>query len=177
MEIYTNYSIGKVFSMLEYENRTLEVLYLNDAITRYITDTRKRIGEALKHLPAGDRVDVMKWINETVDPDIQYYVRCEYIKKSYSVLKKKNGAWKRVADIGVEVLEKESQKEIKDFEWIVELQRKSAEISSNSLMLYESHAHYDLRQYDGIRNELMSLLHDTCVEKCIIPSISLHYMM
>lgn len=171
MEIYNNYNIGKVFSLIECETRTPEVLYLNDAITRYISDTRNRVTEALEKLPDGTRADVMKWINENVDSDIQYYVRCEYFKVPYSVLKMNNGTWKRVADIGVTVLERESQKEIKNSEWMDELRRKASEISTNPVMMFESHAHYDLKQYNGIRTELMLLLHDAGVRKCIIPSI------
>ena len=125
MEIYNNYSIGKVYSMLEYEKRTPEILYLNDMITRYISETRKSIMEAMKQLPNGSRADVMKWISQNVDSDIQYYVRCEYLNEPYSVLRKKNGSWKRVADIGVAVLEREPQKAIKDSEWLATLQRKS----------------------------------------------------
>ena len=71
MEIYNNYSIGKVYSMLEYENRTPEILYLNDVITGYISETRKRVVGALKQLPTGTRTDVMKWISKNVDSDIQ----------------------------------------------------------------------------------------------------------
>lgn len=171
MEIYNNYSIGKVYSMLEYENRTPEILYLNDVITGYISETRKRVADALKQLPTGTRADVMKWISQNVDADIQYYVRCEYLNEPYSVLKKNNGSWKRVADIGVLVLERESQKEVRDSEWLAALKRKATEISKDHLQAFESHAHYDLKQYDGIRNELMALLHDTGVEKCIIPAI------
>lgn len=171
MEIYNNYSIGKVYSMLEYENRTPEVLYLNDMITRYITETRKSIMEAMKQLPNGSRVDVMKWISQNVGSDIQYYVRCEYLNEPYSVLRKKNGSWKRVADIGVAVLEREPQKAIRDSEWLTTLKRKSAEALENPLQVFESHAHYDLKQYNGIRDELMALLHQTGVEKCIIPAI------
>lgn len=173
MEIYNNYSIGKVYSMLEYENRTPEILYLNDVITEYISETRKRVADALKQLPTGTRVDVMKWISQNVDDDIQYYVRCEYLNEPYSVLRKKNGLWKRIADIGVLVLEREPQKEIKDSEWLAALKRKAAKISENPIQVFESHAHYDLKQYNGIRNELMTLLHDTGVEKCIIPAIGL----
>lgn len=171
MEIYNNYSIGKVYSMLEYENRTPEILYLNDVITEYISETRKRVADALKQLPTGTRADVMKWISQNVDADIQYYVRCEYLNEPYNVLRKKNGSWKRAADIGVIVLERESQKEVRDNEWMATLKRKAAEISENPLRVFESHAHYDLKQYNGIRNELMELLHDTGVEKCIIPAI------
>lgn len=173
MEIYNNYSIGKVYSMLEYENRTPEILYLNDVITEYISETRKRVADALKQLPTGTRVDVMKWISQNVDDDIQYYVRCEYLNEPYSVLRKKNGLWKRIADTGVLVLEREPQKEIKASEWLAALKRKAAKISENPIQVFESHAHYDLKQYNGIRNELMTLLHDTGVEKCIIPAIGL----
>lgn len=157
--------------MLEYENRTPEILYLNDVITGYISETRKRVADALKQLPTGTRADVMKWISQNVDADIQYYVRCEYLNEPYSVLRKNNGSWKRVADIGVLVLERESQKEVRDSEWLAALKRKATEISKDHLQAFESHAHYDLKQYDGIRNELMALLHDTGVEKCIIPAI------
>lgn len=79
----------KVYSMLEYENRTPEILYLNDVITRYISETRKRVANAVKQLPTGARADVMKWISKNVDSDIQYYVRCEYLNEPYSVLRKK----------------------------------------------------------------------------------------
>lgn len=171
MEIYNNYSIGKVYSMLEYENRTPEILYLNDVITGYISETRKRVADALKQLPTGTRADVMKWISQNVDSDIQYYVKCEYLNVPYSVLRKKNGSWKRVAEIGVLVLEREPQKEIRDSEWLSALKRKATELSGNSFQVFESHAHYDLKQYNGIRNELMDLLHSTGVSKCIVPTI------
>ena len=171
MEIYNNYSVGKVYSMLEYENRTPEILYLNDVITGYISETRKRVANAVKQLPTGARADVMKWISKNVDSDIQYYVRCEYLNNPYSVLRKKNGSWKRVADIGVLVLEREPQKEIRESEWLATIKRKAAEISENPIQVFESHAHYDLKQYNGIRKELMALLHDAGIEKCIIPAI------
>lgn len=146
--------------MLEYENRTPEILYLNDVITGYISETRKRVADALKQLPTGTRTDVMKWISQNVDSDIQYYVKCEYLNAPYSVLRKKNGSWKRVAEIGVLVLEREPQKEIRDSEWLSALKRKATELSGNSFQVFESHAHYDLKQYNGIRNELMPLLSD-----------------
>ena len=171
MEIYNNYSVGKVYSMLEYENRTPEILYLNDVITGYISETRKRVANAVKQLPTGARADVMKWISKNVDSDIQYYVRCEYLNNPYSVLRKKNGSWERVADIGVLVLEREPQKEIRESEWLATIKRKAAEISENPIQVFESHAHYDLKQYNGIRKELMALLHDAGIEKCIIPAI------
>lgn len=171
MEIYNNYSICKVYLMLECENRTPEILYLNNMITEYILDTRKRVTEALGQLPDGTRADVMKWIGQNVDSDIQYYVRCEYLNEPYSVLRKKNGSWKRVSDIGVAVLEREPQKAIRDSEWLAALKRKAAETLENSLQVFESHAHYDLKQYNGIRNELMPLLYQTGVKKCIIPAI------
>lgn len=171
MEIYNNYSIGKVYSMLGCENRTPEILYLNDVITGYISETRKRVVDAVKQLPTGTRADVMKWISQNVDSDIQYYVRCEYLNEPYSVLRKKNGSWKKVADIGVLVLEREPQKEVRDSEWLAGLKRKATEISEKPLQVFESHAHYDLKQYNGIRNELIALLHNTGVEKCIIPAI------
>ncbi len=41
--MYNNYSIGKVFSLIECENRTPEIMYLNDTIMRYISDTREKL--------------------------------------------------------------------------------------------------------------------------------------
>lgn len=68
-------------------------------------------------------------------------------------------------------MEREPQKEIRDSEWLATIKRKAAEISENPIQVFESYAHYDLKQYNGIRNELMALLHDAGVEKCIIPAI------
>lgn len=170
VEIYTNYSIGTVLSMIKNRSRNPEILYLNEVIQNYISDTKIRIWEAVQYLPDA-RPEVMKWIKQNVDSDIQYYVRCEYLDEPYNILKRKNGDWKRIADIGVTLSERASLKMMTDKEWMNILRNKAAKISQNPIMLLESHAHYDLDLYDGVRDELMDLLHDTGVAKCIIPAI------
>ena len=67
MEIYNSYSIRKVCSMLEYENRITEILHLNNMITEYISDTRKIVTDALEQLSNGTRTDVMNlWRHQAI---------------------------------------------------------------------------------------------------------------
>ena len=61
----------------------------------------KEIEDAYKKAPKDDKKVFMLWVDENVDKEIQGYVRCKYLGKSFNVLKKSSG-YLKLKDMGVE---------------------------------------------------------------------------
>lgn len=49
--------------------------------------------------------------------------------------------------------------------------RTAEELQGKHVKVYESHGHFNLKAFDGVREELMELMHTAGIEKCIIPAI------
>jgi len=167
---YINYSISEILEKRKSGNRTPEMLELYEKIDAYQALMEGRVQEQLKKISELQPDNAMRWIQENVPEDIRRYVCCGVRQKEYNVLYRSERKWKTLADIGLEV-ETEDFSEERREEWLSQWRKQAAECAAAGGNIYESHAHYNLKNYNGVWEELRQLLWSAGVQRIVIPAI------
>ena len=188
--VRTNKRIDKVLEKYKRGNRSAKTIELHDFIMAYKANTEQAVTRCIleylqsvnKDNPdsaAGDaRRSFMVWTSQNVDRALQNYVRDEYaqveeiltgkkqeFKLSVDVLKK-GGKYKTLSDIGavVEPGSANSGSWIEGWNDLAEQVRRYPPI-------FETHAHYNLKQYNTHREALLEKMHRDGIKWCIVPAI------
>lgn len=85
-----------------YRDRVVKVAQI---VYSYKKKQEEKIERAYKKAPKEDKKQFMIWVTENIDKDLQGFVRCKYLGRSYNVLKRSSG-YLKLKDMGVENYEK-----------------------------------------------------------------------
>lgn len=81
-----------------YRDRVLSVAKY---VFEYKNKTEKAVKEAYEKAPKEDKKEFMIWVSENAAKEIQGFVRCMYLGKSFNVLKR-SGSYLKLKDMGVD---------------------------------------------------------------------------
>ena len=81
-----------------YRDRVLSVARY---VFEYKNKTEKAVKEAYEKAPKEDKKEFMIWVSENAAKEIQGFVRCMYLGKSFNVLKR-SGSYLKLKDMGVD---------------------------------------------------------------------------
>lgn len=167
---YTNYNLGEIIDKMNMGLNTPEIVSLYGEIENYKCAMEQRINLCLSAIDSIKPDNKMRWIQENVPLDIKQYVRLAVLGKEVNVLMRNEKKWKTVADLGLEVEEPGCAEEHIE-EWLERWIKQAEMMAALNTKVYESHAHYNLENFDKVRSQLLSLLHSSGVNQIVIPSI------
>lgn len=190
--IRTNYSIGELIGMKKCSNNSEEICYLLEKIECYKDTMEARVKVSIDALDKANPDNRLRWIQENTPADIRAYLCAYAVGKEYDVLKKSEKKYKTISDIGIEVCENtDSESKCKEWleDWKNEAEKLLVYISQQAqyeikdasvnqdmtavsvLNVYETHAHYNLKNYNGCREELLQLMHAAGISDIVIPAV------
>lgn len=165
-----NYSIREILEKKNLEDNKPEIEYLLGKIEEYRISMENRVEAYLQELEKMDIDNKYRWIQENVDIDVRRYVIVRLQGNSANVLMKSANKWKTISDIGVEVCE--TTRAEKDYtEWFEIWEKQAKSMAAVKAEVYESHAHYNLENYDNIREKLLTMMYNSGVKNIIVPAI------
>lgn len=77
------------------------VTKIANKIQEWVFDTEGKIRDYYSVAPKDDIKTFMSWIDENVSKDISGYVKCKYLNEEYNLLKKRNGAYRKLKEMGI----------------------------------------------------------------------------
>mgnify|MGYP001206508995 FL=1 len=83
----------------KYKKRVNKIAKL---IFDYLRKTKQQIKEYYNEAPKDSRKDFMIWVDQNVPHELKHYVRCEYLGKEYHLIKKMNGGYKKLSEMGIQ---------------------------------------------------------------------------
>lgn len=167
---YKNYSIGEILEKKNKGVNTPEMTALYKKVEKYKAVMERRVSECIKTINLVKPDNVMRWIQENAPLDIKKYVYCIVQGKEANVLMRSEKKWKTVADIGLDIDEPGSSQEHID-EWFDYWNEQAEMLAALNINVYESHAHYNLRNYNALRNRLLPMLHKAGIKQIVIPAV------
>ena len=171
MHIYVNYSVKEIIEKIDDNIHTPEIDYMYTAIETYRSDYERRVERALHRLWQEKPENAMRWIHESVDEAIRPYVIQGFRGEIYNVLMRNETKWKTISDIGI-LVEEAPPKQESDYQYWKSVWEPSIErMKSYDLPFFETHAHYNLPDYDKVRTALLTDLLESGVKQCVVPSI------
>lgn len=167
---YKNYSIGEILEKKNKGVNTPEMTALYEEVEKYKAVMERRVSECIKTINLVKPDNVMRWIQENAPLDIKKYVYCIVQGKEANVLMRSEKKWKTVADIGLDIDEPGSSQEHID-EWFDYWNEQAEMLAALNINVYESHAHYNLRNYNALRNRLLPMLYKAGIKQIVIPAV------
>lgn len=172
MKIHTNCSVDKILDRYNMGKRDTETLFLIEKISQYKDETEKEIYSYIKKYEeecpaANDKKAFMIWCNQNVPVTLRGNVRNMYLGVPVNVLKRSSAKYKTLSQIGIAVDIKSPNKSIDSLEQWDQLAEKMMEFGP----FYETHAHYNLSQYNKNRAEILEKIRAAGISRCIIPSV------
>lgn len=163
-----NYSIKEILDKWNSGVRTEEIQDLYFVILNYKEHMEEKVSSCLQALERVNPENRMKWVQDNASSDIKQYVLCAVLGKTYNVLMRSERRWKTVSDIGIEIEEPHILKNHLYFDvWTKQADR----LSDLGCPIFESHAHYNLKNYNGVRETLLKLMHNSGITHIIIPAV------
>ena len=136
------------------------------------TKMDKKIDEYVSMIPEGTREEGLKWINENVEPAYVVYVRLKFLGVPFDPFMKSSKKYKSLGELGlVNVRPKNCPNIEKRDEELSVWKKRASHIAVRDIRIIDTHAHYDEKAFNDVRNEVLTLIHEACVDKCIIPAI------
>lgn len=167
---YTNYSIGEILAKKNKGVNTPEMVSLYEEVEKYKSTMERRVDVCVRTIKLINPDNKMRWIQENAPLDIRQYVCCAVLGKEVNVLMRSEKKWKTVADLGLDVEESGSLQEYIE-EWFAYWNKQAETLSALNVKVYESHAHYNLKNFNVIRERLLPLMNSSGVKKIIIPAV------
>ena len=172
MRIHINCSIDKILDRYNMGKRDKKTLFLIEKIFQYKDETENEINSYIKkyeeECPApNDKKAFMIWCNQNVPDELRGNVRNKYLGMSINVLKRSSTKYKTLSQIGIAV---DTQGTSKSYDYLEQWDRLAAEMREFA-PFYETHAHYNLSQYNKNRAEVLEKIRAAGVAECIIPSV------
>lgn len=172
LQIFENYSLDTILLRYEQGERDEETCYLYERIQQYKMEAEAQIvfffNQFQEYNPDGSVKEFMIWVDKNVPDYIKGCLRNYYRGVPYDVLKRNAGSYKTISQIGIQVFER-PKVETKDYlrQWTTLAQR----LRESGNLIFETHAHYNLENFNGFRDKLLLRMKDAGIERCIIPSI------
>lgn len=170
LDVYRNYSIKEILEQVREDSKLPVIRYLYEQIVEYKNKMEKCIETDYVRLQEQAPDNAMRWIYENVKVSIRPYVIMKMQKQEYNVLMKNAHKWKTIADIGIPIIEI-PKKEVNYEDWKNEWKESAIRMKDCGIPFFETHAHYNLKSYDKVRERLLMDLYTTGVKQCILPSI------
>ena len=172
MRIHTNCSVDKILDRYNMGKRDKKTLFLIEMIFHYKDETEKEINSYIKKYkeenPAtNDKKTFMIWCNQNVPVELRGNVRNKYLGVPINVLKRSTTKYKTLSQIGIAVDIQGNDRNTDYLEQWDQLAEKMMEFGP----FYETHAHYNLGQYNKNRAEVLEKIRAAGVAQCIIPSV------
>lgn len=167
---YINYSLGEILDKKNKGINTPEMILLYEEVEKYKNSIERRVNACVRTIELIKPDNVMSWIQQNAPLDIKQYVCCAMLGKEYDVLMRSEKKWKTVADLGLEIEEQGSRKTAAT-DGILQWKKQSEELIMLKTKVYETHAHYNLQSFNGVRERLLQVMHDSGIEQIVVPAI------
>lgn len=84
-------------------NHHARILMIADKVYDYVRTTQAAIKKYTLLLPQDDIKTVMLWIDSNVPKELRAYVRAEYLGTEYNIIKSRNGHYKTLDEMGIDI--------------------------------------------------------------------------
>ncbi len=167
---YINYSIAEILDKWNKGIRTEELEDIYARVEEYRISQEALVQKCLNTINFINPENKMRWIQENVSLDIRRYVVCHVLGKEYNVLMRSERKWKTLSDIGFDVEHQGNSREREDKYFSIWIEEAGA-IRDSGLPIFETHAHYNLKNYNGVREKLVNLIHEAGIQEIVSPAV------